>query len=216
MPKVSFTLDGKPAEAEAGSTILEVAERQGVPVPTLCHDPRLKPTAACRVCLVEVENMRGLQTSCSVEVTDGMIVNANTEQVLTARKMVVELLLANGKHNCLSCESNGDCELQDAAYSLGIETPAFIVDTEDIEPDDSSEGIIIDRNKCIKCGRCVRVCLELEKLGVFDFTTRGFGALVTTEFGKPLSDTKCNGCGKCVESCPTGALYFKKDQPQVC
>ena len=126
---MQITIDGQTLEAKAVQTILEVAKENNIYIPSLCWHPRTGKAGKCRVCVVEVENMRGLQTACTVEVSDGMVVSNNSEAVLGARRMVIELLLANGKHNCLSCEANGDCELQDAAYSLGIEVPSFIIET---------------------------------------------------------------------------------------
>ncbi|MBN1765382.1 MAG: formate dehydrogenase subunit alpha [Sedimentisphaerales bacterium] len=207
---MQITIDGQKLEARAGQTILEVAKENGIYIPSLCWHPRTGKAGKCRVCVVEVENMRGLQTSCTVDVRDGMVVRTDTEQVLAARRMVVELLLANGKHNCLSCEANGDCELQNAAYSLGIEVPSFIIDTPSIEPDESSEGIIIDRDKCIKCGRCVvgdnnNVVHEVLELGF-----RGHDTKVVCDNDISMGTSSCVQCGECVQLCPVGALVDKK------
>jgi len=158
---------------------------------------------------VEIEGMRGLKESCVQEVKEGMVVRTDTPQVLAVRKMVVNLLLANGKHNCLSCESNGNCELQDMAYKLGIEMPAFIIDTEDEVLDMSSEGIVRDPNKCIQCGRCVAACNNTVMHEVLDFGWRGSECKVICDDNVPMKDSSCVQCGECVQVCPVGALTFK-------
>ena len=124
----TFFIDGKPLSFENGKTVLQIARENGVYIPTLCYHARTGPASMCRICMVEVEGIRGLQTSCSLTPTDGMKIQTASQRVLDARKAVVNLLLANGNHDCLSCVVNGDCELQDAAYHLGIETPAFLVE----------------------------------------------------------------------------------------
>ena len=153
-----MTLNGKGVHFEKGNTILQVAKDNGVYIPSLCYHPKTGPLSKCRVCVVEVEGMRGLQTACSVIATDGMVVQTETDEIREARNMMVNLLLSNGQHNCLSCEANGQCELQDVAYYLGIEMPKFIIEAETPEVDESSEMIVIDHRKCIQCGRCIEIC----------------------------------------------------------
>jgi len=212
---MQITIDDQVCPAQAGQTILEVARENGIYIPSLCWHPRTGKAGKCRVCVVEVENMRGLQTSCSVEVRDKMVVNSKSQNVLAARKMVIELLLAGGKHNCLSCEANGDCELQDAAYSLGIEIPSFLIETEDIERDYSSEAIVIDRNKCIKCGRCVTGDNNNVVHEVLDMGWRGHDTQIVCDNNLPMGESSCVQCGECVQLCPVGALIDKKTVGQA-
>ncbi|MCK5269474.1 MAG: formate dehydrogenase subunit alpha [Sedimentisphaerales bacterium] len=207
---MQITIDGRKLEAQAGQTILEVARENNIYIPSLCWHPRTGKAGKCRSCLVEVENVRGLKTSCTEDVRDGMVVNTETEPVLAARRMVVELLLANGKHNCLSCESNGACELQDAAYSLGIETPSFVIDTEDIPPDESSEGIIVDHNKCIQCGRCIAGDNNNVVHSVLAMGFRGHEEKVVCDNDIPMGESDCVQCGECVQLCPVGAIIDKR------
>ncbi|MFC2140452.1 2Fe-2S iron-sulfur cluster-binding protein, partial [Candidatus Auribacterota bacterium] len=145
---LKMVIDGKELFFEKRKNILQVARENNIYIPSLCYHEKIGPASKCRICVVEVEGMRGLQTACSVEATDSMVVKTETEEIITARKMIVNLLLANGEHNCLSCESNGECELQEAAYNLGIEVPAFVVNDGDAPYDESSEMIVRDLKKC--------------------------------------------------------------------
>ncbi|HOX40354.1 MAG TPA: formate dehydrogenase subunit alpha [Candidatus Brocadiia bacterium] len=206
---MNITIDGKNLEVQAGQTILQAARANGIYIPSLCYHPRTGKAGRCRACLVEVEGMRGMQTACTVAVREGMIVNTATEAVLAARRMVVELLLADGSHDCLSCEANGACELQEMAFRLGIEKPSFIVADADQTRDESSEGIVRDPKKCIQCGRCVASCNRNVMHEVLDFGWRNAGVKVICDDDKPMGDSTCVQCGECVQICPVGALYFK-------
>ncbi|MFA6034063.1 MAG: 2Fe-2S iron-sulfur cluster-binding protein, partial [Myxococcota bacterium] len=152
---MKIAIDGRTLEAQPGQTVLQVARENNIYIPSLCYHPRTGKAGRCRACLVELEGMNGLKESCALEVKDGMRVRTDTPAVLDARRMVVELHLSGGQHDCISCQANGNCELQNMAYSLGIEHPSFVVGGEKPESDDSSEGIIRDHGKCIQCGRCV-------------------------------------------------------------
>src|SRR5208337_2470223 len=153
MSQVTITIDNREIKAEKGKTILEVCREQGIHIPTLCYHPRLRIVGACRVCVVEVKGARTLMTACTAPIDrDGMVITTGSERVLEARKMIVELLLASGNHNCLYCEANGDCELQDLVYELKIEQPRFPIDPPQWPLDDSNPMILRDLNKCILCG----------------------------------------------------------------
>lgn len=206
---VKITIDGKVLETTAGKTVLDVARENGIYIPTLCYHPRTGKAGKCRACLVEVEGYRGLKESCALDVRDGMNVKTSTPQIIEVRKMIVELHLSNGEHNCIACEQNGHCELQDMAYHLGIERPGFPVDHEYIPLDDSSEGIIRDHNKCIECGRCVRACNNNVMHQVLDFGWRSHHLRVICDDDKPMGQSSCVQCGECVQVCPVGALIFK-------
>ncbi len=206
---MKVTIDGKPCEAGAGQTVLQVANANGIYIPALCWHARTGKAGRCRACVVEVDGVKGLKESCALEVKDGMVVNTRTDKVLTARKTIVELLLANGQHNCLSCEANGGCELQNMAYDLGIEAPAFLIDEQPMALDESSEGIIRDLNKCIQCGRCVEACNNTVMHEVLDFGWRGKQQRLICDDDKPMGDSTCVQCGECVQVCPVGALVYK-------
>lgn len=210
MDTISLTIDGKVIEASPGQTILEAARANGIYIPTLCYFKGTTNVGACRVCMVEVENARSLVASCAMPVSKGMVVKTNTERVLNARKMIVELLWSSGDHNCLQCEQNGNCELQDLVYQLKIEKPRFDIEPPEHEIEETNSMICRDMNKCILCGRCVRVCNEIQVHEVLDFSMRSSKASVGPAFGEDYIDSDCVFCGACVDACPVGALTYKK------
>ena len=202
-------IDGREFAIDGTKTVLQIARENGIYIPSLCYLEKLGPASMCRVCVVEVDGVRNLQTSCNLIPTDGMKISTDSPRVIEARKMVVNLLLANGNHNCLICERNGDCELQEAAYHLGIEIPAFIVEEHE-EKDESAAFIIRDGNKCIQCGRCVEACNRMVVNEVLDFGHRGGHTHVICDNDLPMGASSCVQCGECVQVCPVGALYEKK------
>ena len=206
---MNIVIDGEEREVQSGQTVLDAARANGVYIPALCWHPRTGQAARCRACVVEVEGVRGLQTACTTPVKEGMVVHTTTPDVMAARRTIVELLLANGSHDCLSCEANGACELQEMAYRLGIEHPAFYISGERQPVDDSSEGIIRDLSKCIHCGRCVAACNNTVMHETLDFGYRGARLEVICDMFKPLGESTCVQCGECVQVCPVGALVFK-------
>lgn len=205
----TININGRECAFDGNKTVLQVARDNGFYIPSLCYHPKLGPASKCRVCVVEVDGVRNLQTSCSLVATDGMKITTDSQRVLDAQIMVVNLLLANGNHNCMICERNGNCELQDAAYNLGIEMPAFIVEERE-EKDESAAFIIRDGNKCIQCGRCIEACNSLVVNEVLDFGFRGGHTQVVCDGNKPMGDSTCVQCGECVQVCPVGALIEKK------
>ena len=172
--RVTLTVDGREVLARPEATVLEACREAGIHIPTLCHDPRLEPYGACRLCIVEIEGMRGFPTSCTTAVAEGMVVTTASETLHELRSTVVELLLSDHKVECLTCESNGRCGLQDAAYELGIEGSRFEGAKHLSEVDDDNPLIARDLAKCISCGRCVRICHEVQGCDVWGFTKRGF------------------------------------------
>lgn len=201
---------GRKVQGKKGQTVLEVLRENNIHVPTLCYHPKMPPYGGCRLCIVEIENMRGLPPSCTTPAVDGMVVHTHTDRVVRVRKSVLELLLAYGAHDCLLCEQTGNCELQDLVYEHGIEQVRFKSDYKRKPLDDTNSMITRDPNKCVLCGRCVRACLEVQVNGVIDVALRGSDSCISTFNGANLKDSNCVFCGECVSVCPTGALTFKQ------
>lgn len=202
-------IDGKEIAFKDGQTILEAARENGFYIPSLCYHKKTGPASKCRICVVEVEGMRGLQTSCSIEAKEGMEVKTESAQIIEARKMIVNLLLSSGSHYCLTCEANGLCELQEAAYRLGIETPAFYVEAEKTPKDVSSEMIVRDLDRCIQCGRCIAGCNKTVVHEVLDFGYRNHDTKVICDDDKVMGESSCVQCGECSQLCPVGAIIDK-------
>lgn len=203
-------IDGRPCEAHAGQTVLDVARENGIWIPALCWHPRTGKAGRCRACVVEVEGVRGLKESCALPVRDGLVVRTDTERVAAVRHMVVDLLLAEGHHDCMACAANGVCQLQEMAWRLGIEGPSFRIDAEPLPVDETSEGLRRDPNRCIHCGRCVAACQDGVVNEVLDFAYRASHTRVVADEDRPLGESRCVLCGECVQVCPTGALTFRQ------
>jgi predicted molibdopterin-dependent oxidoreductase YjgC len=207
---VSITINGKVVDFKPGATVLEAAKEKGIKIPSLCYHPKTGPAGRCRICLVEVEGRPGLHPSCTLAARDGMVVLTDTPKVLEARRMVVNLLLSSGQHNCLACEQSGQCELQDVAYQLGIEKPAFVIEGPEPEIDKTSEMVVIDRRKCIMCGRCIDACNKVVVNEVLGMGERGHESRVVCDTDRPMADSTCVQCGECSQICPVGAIIDKK------
>lgn len=207
-------INGKECEARPGQTVLEVARENGIYIPSLCYHPKTGPAGKCRACVVEIEGTRGLQTSCTLTVKEGMKVLTNSETARAAQRMVIDMMLSSGQHDCLACEQNGMCELQDAAYYLGIERPSFTLAGIKKELDDSGEFIIRDHTRCIQCGRCIAACNGTVVNEVLDFGFRGFDVEVICDNHLPMGTSSCVQCGECVQICPTGSIIDKKSKGQ--
>ena len=212
---VQLTINNIRVNAEEGMTILDAAKSVGISVPTLCHLKDLVPTGACRICSVEVEGQRGLVPSCAFPIYDGMVVDTNSPRVRRARKTIVELLVENHPQDCLICVRNKNCELQDLSEKYGLREHRYVGETKDHAIDISSASMERDPAKCILCGRCVRVCHEIQKVGAIDFTNRGFKSIVTTPYNKGLNVSDCILCGQCILVCPTAALREKSTLKEV-
>lgn len=204
------TIDGQIIEINGAKNILELARRAGIELPTFCYHSELSIYGACRLCMVEVEKM-GLVASCSTPPADGMVIQTNTERVRRLRRMIIELLLANHDRECPTCGKSTTCKLQKLAKQFGIDKVRFGSRDVKLPIDETSSSIVKDPNKCILCGDCVRVCKEIQGIGVWDFANRGSKTEVTTAFGKKLSEVACVNCGQCVTVCPTGALVVKSE-----
>ena len=215
MDKVRLKIDNLPVIVPKGSTILEAAREVGLRIPTLCHVPGLSPSGACRICVVELGDSGRLVPACAQPVEEGMNVQTRTESVRDARKTIVELLLANHRQDCLYCVKNMDCELQGLAAEYGVREKRYEGKIRSFHQDIASPAIERDPEKCILCGRCVRICEEVQNVGAIDFTNRGFDTMVLPAFNRDLSLAPCTYCGQCVLECPTAALREKSHLKQV-
>ncbi len=209
---INIEVNGQTIAAEKGEMLLTALRRAGIRVPTLCHVDGLSPTGACRICVVEIEGQRGLVPSCAFPVAEGMKVRTHSPRAVQSRKTIVELLLANHPDDCLYCNRNGNCRLQDLAEELGVRQRRFAGDRTRHHIDASSPSIVRDPAKCILCGKCVRVCEEVQRVAAIDFIGRGSRTKIGTAFDEGLNVSSCINCGQCIAVCPTGAL---SEQSQI-
>ncbi len=213
---INLTINGVQVTAPKGATILEAARSAGIHIPTLCYHPDLVPEGACRICIVEASGAKGLVASCCYPVSEGMVVKTNSARVREARKVVVELLLASHPKDCLSCRKSGDCELQKIAADLGVRKHRFDWgERKTYTIDDSNPCLVRDQEKCILCGRCIRMCRDIQHMNVYSFANRGFHAMVAAAFEQDLSKVACSYCGQCSAVCPTAAIMEKDDTERV-
>jgi len=211
--QVLLNIDGRDVAAQVGSTLLDAALAAGIHIPHICHDPRLTPTGACRLCLVEIEGERGFQTSCTRTVAAGMKVRTQTEGVRASRKNTLELLLSEHCVDCLTCDKDGDCLLQDYSYEYQADRDRFPnIAPKAGEPNytTGSQAFEYDPSKCVRCQKCVRYCQEVQMAEAITMTNRGGSIEVSTGPGIALNDSSCELCGGCVNICPTSALYDKQ------
>jgi bidirectional [NiFe] hydrogenase diaphorase subunit len=203
-------IDGKELQAEPGRTILQVCQDQAVPIPTMCHLDGLGEVGACRLCLVELEGVAKLLPACTTSVASNQKILTNTEKLRRYRRMIVELFFAERNHICAVCVANNHCELQQLGYDVGMTHVRFPYLFQPCQVDASHEKFVLDHNRCILCTRCVRACDEVEGAHTWDIMGRGFQSRLISDFNEPWGQSStCTSCGKCVEVCPTGALWPK-------
>ncbi len=207
---IKVTIDGKDIKVPMGTTILEAAKELGITIPTLCDHSDLCVAGVCRICVVEVEGQNNLQASCAYPITSPIKVHTHTRKVRQARRHVLDLMLSKHYGECYSCVRNGNCELQDLADQYGVDFYRFgHMEKPDKGTDESSYAIERDMDKCILCRRCVRTCVDLQEVGVYDVLGRGEETHIGTFLDKPMNDVICINCGQCINRCPTGALHAK-------
>ena len=212
---VKLTIDDKEIEIEEGKTILEAARKVNIDIPTLCFLKDINEVGECRMCVVEVEGRRGFATSCIQKVEEGMVVHTNTEKVIEARRLVLDLILSNHDRECLTCTRNGNCELQKLAQEFNLDEIEYKGERTPHEIDDLSPSIVRDFNKCVLCRRCVATCKKVQGVGAIDCAGRGFTSCVSTAGNNSLANVNCTLCGQCIESCPVGALKEKDSTKEV-
>ncbi len=231
---VTLTINQQEIKAEADMSVLEAARANNIHIPTLCYDPRLPVAGACRLCVVEIEKMRGYPTACTTPVAEGMVVRTETETLQNLRRETLSLILSEHPYTCLVCKdycgifhggtirkaavttgcqycpSNGQCELQDLVEYLEVKDIPYPITYRGLPVEKDDPFFDRDYNLCILCGRCVRVCQEVRHAGVLAFVNRGSQTIVGTAFGQSHLETNCQFCGACVDTCPTGALADKR------
>jgi len=212
---IKMEVNGRPIQAEKEETILTAIRRVGVDVPTLCYYESLSPVGRCRICVVEVEGRNDLVPACAFPVSEGMRVRTHSKRVLQTRKNLLELMLSNHPDDCLFCARNGNCDLRQLADELGVRNRSLVKFEKDYEIDSTSPSLVRDPNKCILCGRCVRVCEEIQGVAAIELMGRGFESYVGIAEDKGLAFSRCINCGQCILACPTGALSEKSHVQNV-
>ncbi len=205
----TLIIDGEEVSALRGQTILEVARENDINIPTLCHLEGLSDVGACRLCLVEIKGSNKLLPACVATVFEGMEVSTNTERLQKHRRMILEMLFAERNHICSVCVSNGHCELQVLGQEQGLTHIRLPYRNPELKVDASHERFTVDHNRCVLCTRCVRACAEIEGAHVWDVMGRGINSIVITDLNDEWGSSTCTRCGKCVQVCPTGALFDK-------
>lgn len=212
---VTITIDDRQVAVEEGTTILEAAEGCGIRIPRLCYHPDLSLMGSCRVCVVDVKDMGYFMAACASRVWEGMVVRTNSPEIRQARRDIVELLLDNHTKECQTCERDGNCELQNLAYSLGVRERLFEGERKHFPMEISSHSVIRDSEKCVLCGRCYRVCAEVQGVHNLSQHGRGFKTIVTPAHGAAMDESVCIQCGQCINVCPTAAFLEQRHTDAV-
>ena len=213
---VSVEINEKKISVPLGTTILEACRENQIHIPTLCYHEDLCIAGVCRVCVVDVEGMRTLQTACSFPITTPIKIRTSTPAVRKARRHIIDLLLSEHYGDCYICSRNGNCELQDLAEEYGVDGFTFgHINTPKYPVDRSSNSVVRDMNKCVLCKRCIRTCIDLQEVGVLEALHRGHETKVGTYLDKPLADVICINCGQCINRCPTGALRANDPSDEI-
>ncbi|MDD3053660.1 MAG: NADH-dependent [FeFe] hydrogenase, group A6 [Endomicrobiaceae bacterium] len=209
MSTIKVFINDKEYTVESDITIMQACDTIGIKIPRLCYHPKLAISSGCRICIVEVEGMRNFVASCSYPVNEGMKIHTNTDEIRKARKDILELILDNHPKDCNACVRDEVCELQQLASTIGLRERKFEGVKREKYVDDSSPSIVNNHEKCILCGRCVKVCAQIQNISAIDYANRGFNTVIVPAFNDKIANSICTLCGQCVNVCPTAALTEK-------
>lgn len=209
MAEITLTINGKQVRGGEGLTILEICRANGIDLPTLCHYDGLADVAACRLCLVEIDGERRPMPACTYPARDGLVVQTHTERLEKYRRLILELMFTEKNHLCAQCVASGECELQALAYRYQMDNLRYPLSWPSLPVDSVNKYIVVDHNRCILCGRCIRACDEFAGIHTLDFGYRGWRDKVVADLGQPLGESSCISCGACFQVCPTGAIFSK-------
>jgi NADH-quinone oxidoreductase subunit G len=212
---INMTINGKTLEVEPGTTILEAAEMVNVKIPTLCYNPDLPAWASCGICIVRLAGSPKMVRACCTACEPNMKIITHDPEIIAVRRVVLELILSNHPNDCLQCPRNQSCELQDLASEFGLRQAPFLKVKNDIPVDDSNPAIVLCPEKCIRCGRCVKVCQEVQNVWALEFLGRGIKGKIASAADAPLGESPCVKCGQCAAHCPVGAIYERDDTVKV-
>lgn len=207
---VDLIIDGRAVSVKEGTTVMQAARKIGIEIPNLCYDKTLSPFGGCRLCVVEIEGVKKLESSCTTLVWSGMKVRTQSKRLYKIRQDILDLLYSNHPKDCLTCDKVGECKLQDYCYEYGVKNGTYIGEVCEYPIDESNPVMIRNQSKCIKCGKCVRVCKEIQGTATIDFVNRGFASFINTGNDIELNTENCRFCGQCISVCPTGALLNKQ------
>ena len=207
--EITLTINGQEGKGKEGDTVLDICRANDIYVPTLCYLEGLPAVGACRLCVVEIEGERRLNPACTYPARDGLVIRTDTEKLEKYRRQMLELLFTERNHFCFFCATSGDCELQKLAYQYQMDHARYPYTFPTLPTDTLNDFLVIDHNRCILCGRCVRTCAEVVGSHTLDFGRRGWRTVITSDLNQPLGESSCISCGACVQACPTGAIFSK-------
>lgn len=207
---INLIIDGINVTVEEGTNIIDAAKKVGIEIPQLCYLKNLSAFGGCRMCMVEINGKKKPEAACATLCKEGMNVVTKSDRLIKYRKGLLKLLMSNHPVDCLTCSAVGRCTLQDLCFEYGVRAPFYEGKKSSFAIDYYNPIMIRDQNKCIKCGKCVRVCKEVQVTGTYDFVGRGFYSTVTTAFDQNINSDICRMCGQCISSCPVGALENKQ------
>ncbi len=220
MKEITLTINGKQVKGKEGDTVLDICQANGIDLPTLCHFKGLKDVGACRLCVVEIERERRPVPACTYPARDGLVIQTKNEKLEKYRRLILELMFTERNHLCAQCVASGDCELQSLAYKYQMDNARYPYSWPALPVDSVNDYLVIDHNRCILCGRCIRTCDEIVGVHTLDFGYRGWKDMVVADLNQPLGTSSCISCGACFQVCPTGAIFSKssayKGRPEEC
>ncbi len=212
---INLTINGKALEVEPGTTILQAAQKVNIKIPTLCYNPDLTPWASCGICIVRLAGSPKMVRACCTACEPNMNIITHDQEIIAVRRTVLELILSNHPNDCLKCPRNQACELQELAAEFGIREAPFLKIKNELPVDDSNPAIVLCPEKCIRCGRCVKVCQDVQNVWALEFLGRGIEGKIASAADAPLGESPCIKCGQCAAHCPVGAIYERDETVKV-